>query len=158
MTVVLVDRANACQNFDNYWSKIQNLMKNWSKNVFFGLLGFGANSGFWLCDTILGFGANSGFWCFDTIFAVWSAGFRFFDTILGFGVQGLGFATRVQGLGFWCFHTTSGFGVLVFWHQIRVWGFGQKTQNFPSKIHCFHQKGDNLARVSSPARVRNHQK
>ena len=88
MTVFLVDRANACQNFDNYWSKIQNLMRNCLKNKFFD---YWANAGFWFCDMILGFGANSGFWSFDTILG---AGLGFCCIILGFGVQGLAFLTR----------------------------------------------------------------
>ena len=95
MTLFFDDRANACQNFDNYWWKIQNFIKKSSNNTFFG---FCANSGFGFCDMILGFGANSGFWSFDTIFWILGSGFRFFDTILGFGV-------------------------LVFSHHIRVWGF-----------------------------------
>ena len=61
------------------------------KVFFFGLLGFGANSGFGFCDMILGFGANSGFWSFDTILG---AGLGFCCIILGFGVQGLAFLTR----------------------------------------------------------------
>ena len=68
--------------------KIQNLVKNSSKNTFFG---FWANSGFGFCDMILGFGANSGFWSFDTILG---AGLGFCCIILGFGVQGLAFLTR----------------------------------------------------------------
>ena len=128
MTVVFVDRANACQNFDNYWWKIQNWTKISSKNKF---LWFWDNSGFWFCDIILGFGVNSGF--------------RFFGTILGFWVQGFGFLTRFWGLGsrvwvlrhdfrvwgsgFSFFDTILGFGVLVFSHHIRVWGFGVFTQN-----------------------------
>ena len=68
---------------------------------------------FWFCDPILGFWVNSGF--------------GFCDMILGFGVQGLFFLTRFLGLWVVVFHTTSGIGDLVFSHQIRVWGLGQKT-------------------------------
>ena len=39
--------------------------------------------------------------------------------------------------------------------QDLVWGFGRKIQKFPSKIHYFHQKSYNLARISPRARVRN---
>ena len=97
MTVFFVDRANACQNFDNYWWKIQKLIKNGSNIIFFGLLGFKANSGFGFCDMILEFGANSGFWSFDTILG---AGLGFFDTILGFRVLFFSHHNRVRGLGF----------------------------------------------------------
>ena len=91
--------------------------------MFFGLLGFRANSGFGFCDTI--------FW-------VQGSDVRFFDTILGFGMQGLGFLTRFQGLGFWFFHATSGFGVLFFSHQIRVL---VKTHTF------FHPKSNIFIKI-----------
>jgi hypothetical protein len=40
-------------------------------------------------------------------------------------------------LWFWFFHSTSGFGQLVISHQISVWGFGQKTNNFHPKSIIF---------------------
>ena len=75
-------RERAGQNHPRKCSECmgsQNLIKNSSKNTFFGLfMGFGTHSGFRFCGMILGFGVNSGF--------------GFFNTILGFGVQDLGVA------------------------------------------------------------------
>ena len=95
---------------------------------------------------ILGFG-------FEQDFGVCGAGFGCGGIILGFEVQGLAFLRRFSGFRFWFFHTTSGFWVVVFSHQIRALGFGQKMHNFPSKIHYFHQKSDNLTCISPPARI-----
>ena len=87
MTVVFVDRANACQ----IWIFIDEKYKIGSK--IHRKIYFWEYSGFWFFDMILGFGVNSGFW-FLTRFLGLGPGFWFFNTILGFGVQGLAFLTR----------------------------------------------------------------